>query len=66
MNVVITFPTHRCAAPDARRPSGRSAEVIIFPGVRIERREFNLADRLPAVRPQSAGMPPQEADIGQM
>ncbi len=32
------------------------AEIVIFPGVRIERREFNLADRVAKVRrkPSSA------------
>jgi hypothetical protein len=26
------------------------AEIVIFPGVRIERSEFNLADRVPVAR----------------
>ncbi len=36
--------------PDRKRPKNRkhaAAQVIIFPGVRIERREYSLGDRLP-------------------
>ena len=49
MSTVIAFPTGRikAAAPHQR---GGYAEVVIFPGVRVERREFNLADRLPPRR----------------
>ncbi len=37
-------------APERKRPKERRtapAQVIIFPGVRIERREYSLGDRLP-------------------
>ena len=36
--------------PERKGPKKRRlapAQVIIFPGVRIERREYSLADRLP-------------------
>lgn len=36
--------TARCIA-QREQPSG-SAEIVIFPGVRIERESFSLADRL--------------------
>ncbi len=42
MSVVLQFPTNSAAG---REPSGRplSAEIIIFPGVRFERRNSDLA-----------------------
>lgn len=46
MSAVIEFPAGR-----AKKSSGTDtsfqAEIIIFPGVRIERMEFSLADRIP-------------------
>ena len=45
MNSVIAFPAGRSRASVAST-LGTSAEIVIFPGVRIERREFNLADRV--------------------
>jgi hypothetical protein len=45
MSTVLEFPMERAMAvpPSSRQVPG---EIIIFPGVRIERREFNLADRV--------------------
>ena len=49
MSTVIAFPTGRIKAA-ALQVRSVCAEVVIFPGVRVERREFNLADRLPPRR----------------
>ena len=49
MSAVITFPADRSRQAAQREVSG-SAEVIIFPGVRIERMAFDLSERLPAAR----------------
>lgn len=44
MSKVVNFPIER--TNQSERPlSAGSADIVIFPGVRIERREFNLADR---------------------
>ena len=49
MRDVIEFPMNRIGKP--RIVEGREpAEIVIFPGVRIERPGFNLADRLPPSR----------------
>lgn len=34
-------------SPDRDRVPGTNAEIVIFPGVRIERTGFSLADRVP-------------------
>ena len=45
MKDVIEFPMNRTTKP--KIAEGRApAEVVIFPGVRIERPGFNLADRI--------------------
>jgi phosphotransacetylase len=49
MSAVINFPADRNRKAEQRESSG-SAEVIIFPGVRIERTAFDLAERLPIAR----------------
>ncbi|HWV83022.1 MAG TPA: hypothetical protein VNZ50_16445 [Hyphomicrobiaceae bacterium] len=49
MATILDFPEMQ--VPARRRPSRRvqsSAEVILFPGVRYERREDAPADRQPA------------------
>lgn len=53
MSAVIVFPAGR-TRPAAQREFSGSAEVIIFPGVRIERLMFDLSERLPALRNGSA------------
>ncbi|MGI9374054.1 MAG: hypothetical protein ACR2OJ_16320 [Hyphomicrobiales bacterium] len=46
-NVIVFEPKMRGKdKQDAKKP-GRSAQVIIYPGIRIERREFALGDRQP-------------------
>jgi hypothetical protein len=42
MSVVLQFPYNRVAPPD-QYDMVHSAEVVIFPGVRVERRNFDLA-----------------------
>jgi len=44
MSKVIKFPIERTNCKPALPFSG-NAKIVIFPGVRIERREYNLADR---------------------
>ncbi len=43
---IIAFPA-RTGEVKRKRRNLSPAQVIIFPGVRIERREFSLGDRLP-------------------
>ncbi|MFN0191131.1 MAG: hypothetical protein HC855_16860 [Rhizobiales bacterium] len=49
MSVVIEFPRFR-AAPARHHVTNGNAEIVIFPGVRIERREFNISDRVASPR----------------
>jgi hypothetical protein len=42
MNVVLQFPLNR-VVPRSSDDIVLSAEVVIFPGVRVERRNFKLA-----------------------
>ncbi len=44
MSKIVKFPIERTNCTQVLPVSG-SADIVIFPGVRIERREFNLADR---------------------
>jgi hypothetical protein len=44
MAIILEFPTRRDTAGRQARHHGL-AKIIIFPGTRIERREFYLADR---------------------
>ncbi len=50
MNTVIEFPRNRLGG-GPRNESTAPAEVVIFPGVRIERTAFSLAERI-AVAPK--------------
>lgn len=43
---LLNFPIDR-VRPSGDRPTDAGAEVVIFPGVRIERGDFSLSDRLP-------------------
>jgi hypothetical protein len=52
MGVLIAFPVERVKLTGA--VSAAAAEVVIFPGVRVERLMFDLSERLPAVRSGSA------------
>lgn len=46
MSAVIPFPTSR-VRPLREAGDVGPAEVVIFPGVQIERMDFDLAERLP-------------------
>ena len=46
MSKVVKFPIERTNLKQMA-PGKGLADIVIFPGVRIERREFNLADRHP-------------------
>ncbi|WP_373503898.1 hypothetical protein [Aestuariivirga sp.] len=50
---VIEFPMNR-VRPLTADPLEASGEVIIFPGVQIERLMYDLAERLPAARAGSS------------
>lgn len=45
MKKVVRFPLERTRMNPDQQPGNAQAEIIIFPGVRIERREFCLGDR---------------------
>ena len=49
MGTILTFPRERLRPKAASSHEG-PAEILIFPGVRIERYDFSLADRLPPPR----------------
>ncbi|HTN96653.1 MAG TPA: hypothetical protein VL101_06730 [Nordella sp.] len=49
MGTILTFPRDRVPQRADRAHEG-PAEIVIFPGVRIERYDFSLADRLPPQR----------------
>lgn len=51
MGVLIAFPVERVKLG---APRSAEAEVVIFPGVRVERLMYDLSERLPAVRNGSA------------
>ncbi|HEY7750460.1 MAG TPA: hypothetical protein VH933_17510 [Aestuariivirgaceae bacterium] len=48
MATILDFPSRRETAGKARRVG--PAKIIIFPGTRIERREFNLTDRTKPIK----------------
>ena len=49
MAIILEFPFRRETAGEQVRHHGL-AKIIIFPGTRIERREFNLTDRTKPVK----------------
>lgn len=49
MGTLLTFPRDRVPQRASMAQEG-PAEIVIFPGVRIERYDFSLADRLPPPR----------------
>jgi len=62
MGTVVEFPADRVMPVDGGRLQSR-AEVVIFPGVRIERHEFSLADRVvPRRKRSSPAVQQAEAD----
>ena len=63
MSAVIDFPERRIRkATQAGMPGG--AEVIIFPGVQVERLSFDLSERLPVIRSNaSTQVKPRDYDF---
>lgn len=61
-SAVIEFPAGR-VRPASRASEMDEAEIIIFPGVRVERMMFDLAERLPAVRNGSSSQPRGDFDF---
>jgi len=57
MSNIVKFPIERT---NLKQNSAQinHADIVIFPGVRIERREFNLADRHAAPKRKQAGKMP--------
>ncbi|MBC8036285.1 MAG: hypothetical protein H7X89_03605 [Rhizobiales bacterium] len=53
MSAVIEFPANRISKA-AKDDTGPLADVIIFPGVRIERPDLRLAERKTPSKPRSA------------
>jgi hypothetical protein len=49
MSAVIEFPAGR-TRPATPVSAAGPAEILIFPGVRIERASFDLGERLPILR----------------
>ena len=63
MSAVITFPTLRARPPGETDRTGQ-AEIVIFPGVRIERVTRDIADRPTAGRRAApANARPLDRDI---
>jgi hypothetical protein len=54
MGTILTFPRDLLRQPAKQAHQG-PAEIVIFPGIRIERYDFSLADRLPP--PRRSGRP---------
>ena len=61
MGTILTFPRDLLRQSAKEAHSG-PAEIVIFPGIRIERYDFNLADRLPP--PRRRGRPSRMQALG--
>jgi hypothetical protein len=57
MGTLLRFSSSPRKAPRPQTPEARVAEVVIFPGVRIERHDLDLSHRLrdPEVPPNVTG-----------
>jgi hypothetical protein len=53
MGTILTFPRD-LSRQTAKKSRSGPAEIVIFPGILIERYDFSLADRLP---PRRRGRP---------
>ena len=62
MTVVLQFPSNRVVPRD---PSGGllSAEIVIFPGVRVERRSFDVTKSNASVRKRRASQAAIDEDM---
>ena len=61
MATILKFKPTRCTGLTPAADCGRAGEavhgeVVIFPGVRLERQEFRLSDRLPDPGPGKPGI----------
>lgn len=45
MSAIVEFPLDRARGPRELKQGIRPADIVIFPGVRIERRDVGLPDR---------------------
>jgi hypothetical protein len=62
MGIIIELPRERSGS---RAAPATGAEIVIFPGVQMERREFTLSDRIsPRQRRQPAQSRAIEVDKG--
>ncbi len=61
MSVVLQFPTNRVVSRDPNDTV--LAEVVIFPGVRIERRNFDLAKATVSGRKRRASQAAIDEDM---
>lgn len=61
MGTIVELPRGRNQA--ARMAGGGPAEIVIFPGVQVERRDFSLADRIEPQRRRRAPAQSQAIDI---
>ena len=62
MAEVLKFPVAK-VRPAKRTKKGNPAEVLIFPGIRIERGEFSLSDRLSPTGHKQTGSPRARAGM---
>ena len=62
MNVVLQFPVNR-VVPRGPDDVVLSAEVVIFPGVRMERRKFKLAKTAAPCRKHRASQAAIDEDM---
>ncbi|CAN5276385.1 hypothetical protein BH10PSE7_BH10PSE7_23500 [soil metagenome] len=61
MGIILELP--RARSGPARSAMGKSAEIVIFPGVQVERRDFTLADRIEPQRRRRQPAQSQAIDI---
>jgi hypothetical protein len=62
MSVVLQFPYNRVSSRD-QTEMVLSAEVVIFPGVRVERRNFDLAEATTPARKRRASQAAIDEDM---
>ena len=62
MSVVLQFPTNRVVSRDTDEVI-LAAEVVIFPGVRVERRNFDLAKATVSSRKHRASQTAIDEDM---
>jgi hypothetical protein len=63
MATILPFPSRRATSGRQPRQQQRLAKIIIFPGTRMERREYNLADRTKPIKGVSKQLRTHALDI---